>query len=421
MALRPTLSPRLTQRQAMTVDMQQSVKILAMTGSELSDFLKDEQDDYPLLEVSYPKEHGNTQLFDTLTDTPTLVSSLLSQVQLMRLDDEARRLAVAVIADLETDGMLYSDLGALADRVGASLGQVIAALETVQSLDPPGVAARSASERWELQLRAQGIWSRAYARLIRALRDGVADPATIARWSDLKQAVVIEMMQVLNSLPTDMSATFEPQAINARVAEVKVIRAADGTLQADLISGALPSVRLSASVQSDATADFAKAAIKRADWLNRALAKRARTVVAVMSALIELQPGYFENPASDMVPLSRRDLAAHLNLAESTITRTVRGKAFDFEGRTRPLAELFSSGVPQNSGPTIAAATIRARIQELLRNETVDCIYSDIKIKEMLETEGITVARRTIAKYREGMDIPKASLRRIQKRLSQRD
>jgi RNA polymerase sigma-54 factor len=203
------------------------------------------------------------------------------------------------------------------------------------------------------------------------------------------------------------------------VPDVHVLRRPSGELVVELNSETLPRVLVDSTYaarigRGDApTRRFISEHLGRANWLKRSLAQRARTILRVASCIVEHQNRFFGAGAGEMRPLTRRAIAERLKLHESTVSRVAAGKFLGCERGVYPLRFFFSASVQAMAGGEAHAATaVQERIRLLIEAEVGHRALSDDRIVARLNADGIDIARRTVAKYREGMGIPSSVTRR---------
>lgn len=351
----------------------------------------------------------------------TLRDHLLLQLHLGHFSPQETRIGVALIESIDDDGYLRDDLDTLATSLRPDLdvtpGQMLSVLHRIQCFDPVGSGARSVSECLQAQLRAlpDQTPGRSLALLIvaglldRLSRLGLAELASQLDCSqeDAKQAVAL--VQSLNPRP---GSRFGALPEGAYVRPDCIIWRHQGLWKVALAADAQPRVGLQQDYQrllgrtSGADADYLRGHLQEARWLLKALESRSETLLRVVRCLIREQAGFLEFGPQALRPLTLREIAAELELHESTVSRAVAGKFAHTPRGTLPLRAFFASGIETEAGGSASSTAIQDRIRKLVANENPRKPLSDAKLADTLKKEGVPVARRTIAKYREALQIP---------------
>jgi RNA polymerase sigma-54 factor len=334
------------------------------------------------------------------------------------------RTAEAIVHELEETGYLETPLGVIAEATGASGAEAEAALALVQSLDPPGIGARSLEECIALQARAADRYDPAMARLIANL-----ELLARGRMSDLKRICGVDdedladMVRELRGYDPKPGCRFVPSEPAAIVADVIVRRTSDGW-SVELNNAALPRVLLNrryhAELKAGARDKAAKAwlgeCVASAHWLVKALDQRARTIVKVATEIVTQQQGFFEHGVAALRPLTLARVAEAIEMHESTVSRVTTNKYLACDRGLFEMKYFFGSGVASDGGEGAAASAVKDAIGKLIAAETE--ILSDDTLVELLKAQGFDLARRTVAKYREAMGIGSSIQRRRARKMS---
>ncbi len=334
------------------------------------------------------------------------------------------RTATTIVHELEETGYLETDLALLAEASGATLREVADALTLVQSLDPPGIAARSLEECIALQARAADRYDPAMARLIANLdllaKGRMADLKRICAVDDEDLADMVRELRSYDPKPGCRFVTKEPEAI---VADVFVRRIKDGW-SVELNNAALPRVLLNrryhAELKAGAKDKAAKAwlndCVASAHWLVKALDQRARTIVKVASEIVTQQEAFFTNGVAALRPLTLSRVAEAIEMHESTVSRVTSNKYLACDRGLFELKYFFGSGVTSDGGEGAAAEAVKDAIAKLIAAETN--ILSDDTLVDLLKAHGFDLARRTVAKYREAIGLGSSIQRRRQRKMT---
>jgi RNA polymerase sigma-54 factor len=344
------------------------------------------------------------------------------------LADPADRLIARFLIDgVNEAGYLETELDAVASQLGAPLARVEAVLATLQGVDPVGVFARNVRECLALQLRERDRLDPLMQCLLEHL-DLVAshDLVALARVVGVDREDLADMLSELRELDPKPGRAFEAGPVEAIVPDVFVREAPLGGWQIELNSDILPRVLINrvyyASVTRkarDATEKtFLTDCLASANWLAKSLDQRAQTILKVAAEIVRQQDAFLVHGISHLRPMTLRAVAEVIEMHESTVSRVTSNKYLATPRGVFEMKYFFTTALGSSTGgEDHSAETVRHRIRQLIDAEAPEDILSDDTIAELLQKErGIEVARRTVAKYREGMNIPSSVIRRRQKR-----
>jgi len=324
-----------------------------------------------------------------------------------------------VIAEmLDETGYLSVPLTEVAELTGASLTVVEAGLAIVQGLEPPGIGARSLVECLALQANAADRYDPAMARLIDNL-----ELLSKGRTADLKRICGVDdedladMIRELRAYDPKPGCQYSRSAAENVTPDVFVRQLRNG-YAVELNQATLPRLlvnrryyqELKSGPQDKTSRAWLSECLASANWLVKALDQRARTIVKVVSEIVKHQGGFFERGVSAMKPLTLREVADAIEMHESTVSRVTSNKYLLCDRGLYELKYFFGSGVSSDSGDGAAAEAVKAAIRDIIGAETE--ILSDDTIASMLKDKGFDVARRTVVKYREAMNIGSSIQRR---------
>ena len=417
MALRPRLDLRQTQGLALSAQMRVALSVLRMSPQELAEEIAREAARNPfLLHEPLPAPAGAMGRNDDTAQEESLQVSLARQLALMDLAPDIAAAVQVLLGELREDGMLDVTLDDLASELGLRLDLLETALAALQRCEPAGVGARDLPESLRLQLIDKGLSPAAAARTVAHLRLFVArDWPAIMRQLALPRPAAEQRADLVRGLSTRPAPAPPAAPETLTRADLRLERADDGTLSLSLPRDR-PIARLDTALVQRASAEgFAPDLLARARALLAALDQRGQTLKRIGDWLLENQPGFFADGPAALTPLTRAALADALGLHPSTIGRAVAGKAVDVDGRLWPLSAFFSAAIPAQ-GSEISSRRVQARIQALIGAEARDCPLSDEAIMQHLHAEGVDIARRTVAKYRQGLRIPSSAARRRRSR-----
>lgn len=375
-------------------------------------------------------DDGEFSLENTMAQETTLRDHLLEQIQL-EFDIAGDRAIAQVLLDyLDESGYIRTDLAALAERLGTDLPRVEKVLDILQRMDPAGLFARNLSECLGLQLREQNRLDPAMQKMLANL-DALASHdlkklREICAVDDEDLKDMIAEIRTLNPKPGLAFDHFVAQTVVPDVLMRPLPKAKGGGWAVELNNDTLPRVLINKTYyaevnnasQGKEAKSFLADQMATASWLVKALDQRAQTILKVAAQIIEQQEAFFTYGIEYLKPLALKDVAASIGMHESTVSRVTTSK---YLGTPRGVFELkyfFSSGVGSTDGSgAFSAEAIKARIKALVDAESASAILSDDDIAEKLTADGIDIARRTVAKYREALNIASSVQRRRQKAL----
>jgi RNA polymerase sigma-54 factor len=363
---------------------------------------------------------GSGDFIDSVATEESLYDHLHAQIGTMRLTAECREAATLVADELDEDGYLRAPLPELAARHRLSLGTAGQALGVIQSCDPAGVGARSLQECLALQLREQNRLDPTIQALIDNLGLAVSGRAAeLQRLSRADATELAEMLAELRALPPKPGLRFLRPPVQVAVPDVHVVRSAAGGWSVELNTETLPRVLVNnvyaarVRVQDPDARAFISECSASASWLVRSLEQRARTILKVATEITRHQERFFEHGTAQLRPLTQRMVAERVKMHESTISRVTAGKYLACDQGVFELRRFFSPALHSLSGgEDLSAAAVQERIRLVIGGENIARALSDDQIVTLLNAEGIDIARRTVAKYREGMGIPSSVQRR---------
>ena len=366
-----------------------------------------------------------------VAEAPTLKAHLSDQLGVAISAPAERMIAHHLIDMVDEAGYLRGDLAGLADRLGAERALVEQVLVTLQKFEPAGVFARSLAECLALQLKERNR----YDPLIAGLIDNLGLLAShnfsaLKKLLKVDQAELSEMIAEIKQLNPKPGLKYGSVVVQPVVPDVIVKPRSDGGWQVELNSDTLPKVLVNQSyfatvnenARSDTDREYLNNCLQTANWLAKSLDQRARTILKVSIEIIRQQDGFFAHGIQHLRPLNLKTVADAISMHESTVSRVTSNKYMQTPRGIFELKYFFTSAIASASGDSEAYSSeaVRHRIRHLIDTETIEKILSDDKIVALLKTDGIDIARRTVAKYREAMNIASSVQRRREKKLAAR-
>jgi RNA polymerase sigma-54 factor len=354
----------------------------------------------------------------------SLQDHLLWQLELAKLEPREYGIARAIIDAISDDGYLTEPLEEIATtlrpEIECDAAEVESVLGGVQALDPPGVGARSVGECIELQLRQLDPATPGFNTAIEIARHHLElvaerELSMLRRELHATEEEIACALALVRSCHPRPGATVSTGSAEYVVPDV-FVRRTDHGWSVEINSATLPKVRLNNSYASligrNASHATMRAQLQEARWLLKSLEIRHETLIKVARSIVERQQAFLEHGDEHMRPMILKDIAEAVGMHESTISRVTSGKYMHTPRGVFELRYFFSSQVEGADGSGTSSTAIRAKIKKLVKEEDAETPLSDGRIAELLSGEGIPVARRTVAKYREAMGIAPSNERR---------
>jgi RNA polymerase sigma-54 factor len=373
-------------------------------------------------------EAGNARPEDYAAVQTTLRDHLRQQLHLA-VPQPARRLIGDYLIDLiDEAGYLKGSCEEAAERLGTDLTLVEEVLGVLQGFEPCGVAARSLAECLALQLKECNRFDPAIAVLLDNLElVAQRDYGRLRRLCNVDQDDLSDMIGEIRALNPKPGLQYGFGPIEAVVPDILVSRERDGSWRVQLNGETLPRILVNHGfyaaakrmARSDRDRHYLQGCISTANWLARSLDQRRRTMMKVAREIIRQQEAFLDNGVRGLRPLGLKDVADRIGMHESTVSRVTSNKYMQTPRGTFELKYFFTSAIASSdSGDAHSSEAVKFRIKEMIDGESPRRILSDDKIVALLRSEGIDIARRTVAKYREIMRIPSSVQRRRNKNTS---
>jgi RNA polymerase sigma-54 factor len=358
----------------------------------------------------------------------TLVDHLAEQLALA-VASPARRMIGQYLIDLVDEaGYLGGDLALVAERLGTSQAEVEAVLAILQGFDPPGVCARNLNECLALQLKERDRFDPAMQALVAHL-DLLArrDLAALRKLCGVGEEDLSDMIAEIRQLNPKPGLAFGSTLVQPIVPDVFVRPAPDGGFIVELNSDTLPKVlvnqvyhaEIAKTAKSEKDKTYLADCLQSATWLIRALDQRAKTILKVSTEIVRQQDAFFSHGVQHLRPLNLKTIADAIGMHESTVSRVTANKYMATNRGIFELKYFFTSAIAAaGDGDAHSSESVRHRIKEMIEAEPASDVLSDDKIVERLKQDGVDIARRTVAKYREALRIPSSVQRRRQKRIA---
>lgn len=371
------------------------------------------------------QEGDQSSTEDTLTRVETLREHLLAQLGVEISDPQDRLIGIHLIDALDEAGYLVGDIELIADRLGCDIARVRATLERLQQFDPAGVFARDLAECLALQLRERDRLDPAMQTLLGHL-DLIArrEIAPLIRLCGVDSEDIADMLDEIRSLNPKPGLAFDPAPADPVIPDVLMRSQPGGDWLVELNPDTLPRVlinnayhaRISRAARTKEDRQYISDRLQSAAWLVKSLHQRATTILKVATEIVRQQDAFFIHGVTHLKPLVLRDIATVIEMHESTVSRVTSNKFISTPRGIYELKYFFSTALPATGGGDAhSAESVRHRIRALIAAERADAVLSDDQIVDILKAEGIELARRTVAKYREGLGIASSIQRRREK------
>jgi len=367
-------------------------------------------------------DNGETPSYEnTLSRKTTLSEHLLWQLNLSRVSDEEKSIAENIIGNLDGDGYLRVTEAELEAMTGAGTDAIARALELVQSFDPVGVGARGLQECLLLQVRQLDTDVPLVEAIIQDYLPLLQkkDFAAIARKLDVMVEDIETAARVIGNLEPKPGRSFGGEEPVYIIPDIYVVRD-ENDFVILLNDDGLPRLRVSSfyrrmlknkSRMNRSTAEYVEGKFKSALWLIRSIEQRQKTIYRTMESILKFQRDFFEKGPSHLKPMVLRDVAEDISMHESTISRVTTNKYVHTPHGIFELKYFFCSGLRSEDG-TVSSISVQERIRKIILGEDQKKPLSDQKIVEILKSQGIDIARRTVTKYRIEQNILSTTERR---------
>jgi RNA polymerase sigma-54 factor len=356
----------------------------------------------------------------------SLHEHLSDQMTMAITAPEERLIARMLIDAIDENGYLQASLDEVAARLGAEVEKVEAVLAVIQTLDPVGVGARSLAECLALQLREKNRFDPAMKALLDHLELAAKrDFAGLRRKCGVDVEDITEMLSELRALDPKPGRGFSSSPVETVIPDIFVREEQGGTWGIELNPETMPRVlvnrtyyaQIDRATLSVDEKSYLSEQLQSASWLVKSLDQRARTMVKVGKEIVRQQDGFFARGVDHLKPLTLRQVAEAIEMHESTVSRVTSNKYIATPRGVFELKYFFTAAIQSaDGGDAHAAEAVRQRIKKLIDAEDPKKVLSDDQLVKALKDDGVDIARRTVAKYRESMRISSSVQRRREKR-----
>ncbi len=360
--------------------------------------------------------------FENLGRSDTsLGEHLMEQLRLGTDDKDVLRIGEAIIGNLDEDGYLRADVGEIAAGMGASPEAVESALKLIHAFDPPGVAARSVQECLRLQLTADAEPDPVSVEIVERHFEDLERRryAEIARALKLPLERVMESIEEIQGLEPKPGRRFSVNDSRYVVPDVTIQKVGEDYVVI-LNEEGIPRLRVNSLYRSllrrsgDEAKQYVEQKLRSAVWLIKSVEQRQRTLRKVAQSLVNFQREFLDKGLPHLRPLALRDVGDDISMHESTISRVTTNKYVQTPQGLFELKFFFHSGIASENGSMVSSVSVKKTIRDMVTGEDGGKPLSDQEIAQALQGQGLTIARRTVAKYREELGILPSHQRRLQ-------
>lgn len=454
MKLSYNLTLEQSQKLIMTPELRQAIQLLQYNSLELNDYLSGELEENPMLEMEKPvldvesveidnkdgdidwKEYiekyddisykseidKNTKEYNIesfISYTPTLKEHLLSQLTMITIDDKDKKVAEYIINNIDDNGYLIASIEEIAAMMKTSPEKAEEVLGIVQHFEPLGVGARDLKECLLIQVREMN--NPMLENIIANYLEDIAGHRIlkIAKENDLDISFAQDLCDIVKSLEPKPGRTFKSSSDDVRyIIPDATIELVDGEyiiMVNDFTGPRLNINNFYRNMLKDGgdlkATEFLQEKFNSAMWIIKSIEQRRQTIYNVVEAILRFQSEFFKSGEKSLVPLTLKDVAEHIGVHESTVSRATNGKYVQTPRGLYELKFFFSTGLNCFEGD-ISSTSVKAMIKDIVEGENSKKPLSDQKIAEILGQKGTSISRRTVAKYRDELNIPSSSMRK---------
>ena len=409
-------------------EIEQAVELIAEGDTNREEFdWNNYLEDYGPVGVTYGGVDSEEHSWDNvLTETQSLTQYLMWQMKLSSLTEEEMRVCTQIIGNLDQNGYLCATVSEIAQLENVNEEFVETVLKKIHEFDPPGIAARDLQECLMIQARLLGVKNKIIEIIIKDyLKDlELKNYVHIAHKLKVPLREVEIAVLLISRMNPKPGSLFSEEKIQPVVPDVYIVKSGD-EYKIILNDDGLPRLRISnfyreimagladnGHSEEEIGKKYIKDKVQSATWLIKSIQQRQNTIYKVAESIVKFQRDFFDHGIDYLKPLVLRDIANDIEMHESTISRVVSNKYMHSPQGIYEMKYFFGSSIKTTSEGMIASKSVKEEIKQLVNSENHKKPYSDCEIVDLLKTKGISIARRTVAKYREMMGILPSSKRK---------
>lgn len=443
------LSLQQTQKLIMTQQLQLAIKILQLPSIELNEYIQNQLEENPVLEASnndgaaeepkidwkkaardldnndyyenYSDDDENVSPLNFIASTLTLRDHLIIQLHIAISDQKDSQIGEYLLDNIDSAGYLRIDAQDTAMLFGVNIERVESIIEIIQSFDPPGIGARTIEECLTIQLKQQGLLTELLEIIINKYLKEIGENKynTIAKELGITPRDAQAAGDIIKSLEPKPGRGFGdnsdikyiiPDVFIERAGSQYIVLVNDRTTPRLSINQYYRNI-LNNGMKDGNIQEYVRKKLDSAAWLIKSIEQRRTTIYNVVNSIVKFQEDFLNNGMNCLRPLTLKEVAEDIGVHESTVSRAVNGKYVQTPRGLFPLKFFFTRGLDA-CGDNISSESIKKSIRDMLTKEDPKKPLSDQRITDILNKKGINISRRTVAKYREEMDIPPTSRRK---------
>ena len=420
----------------MTTELRQAIELLQLTNYELKTFIEKEAEENPLIELvesyddrSYSGQSNYNYSQDEEVDPldfisnsePSLYDHLLNQVNMLQISDNKRTILRFLVLNLNESGYLTMTNSEISQFLDVSEDRIEHARKTLLTLDPLGSGAVDVSESLLVQAKEKYPEDELLHTAIQYDLENIANRkwGVVAERLHISQNDVAHLLSKIQTLQPKPALNFSTRNTNYVTPDIVVQWDEEkDTFQVILNNYYVPDVQFNSEYavnlrQSTELKSYVSEQYKKFNWLRQSIEQRRNTILNIMEVVLRKQRQFFKEGFRGLKPLTLQDVATEIDMHESTVSRATANKIVETPNGTFELRQLFSTGIKSNSGTITSQTKVKELLQEIVQNEDKTKPLSDQKIADKLkEMHEIAISRRTVAKYRDELNIPSSTRRK---------
>ena len=372
-----------------------------------------------------PYQGKEAPAFENMNQEKTSLNShLMWQLSLSHLNEKQREIGIQIIGNIDDDGYLQITIEELIESTGSTEEEILYTLETLQNFDPVGVGARDTRECLLIQARFQNLEGTVVEKMIMEHMDNLENKRydKIAKNLSISIPEVLSAVEIITNLEPKPGRLYNEDDTIYISPDIYVFKVGDD-YEIVLNEDGLPKLKINnyykeilndndSSDTDEKTKEYILDKMKSAAWLIKSIHQRQRTIYKVTESIVQFQRKFFDYGVTHLKPLVLRDVAEHIQMHESTISRVTTNKYVHTPQGVFELKYFFNSAINSMEGDSIASESVKEHIRNIIKSENKSRPYSDQEVADLLKNHNIDVARRTVAKYRETLGILPSRKRR---------
>ncbi|AGB42412.1 RNA polymerase sigma-54 factor [Halobacteroides halobius DSM 5150] len=423
------------QELAMTPKLQQAIKLLQYSTLELQEFIEDKMMENPLLELddnydpqsnNYIKQNGDDFNYEKfVAQELTLEEHLLKQLSLVTTSKLEKKIGEQIIGNLDQSGF-FSSLEEVINQLEVTRKEVNKVLAKIKQFDPAGIGARDIQESLLIQLdNLKTSDNNTQIGLAKQIINGYQAELNNNQVRKISQGLSIEpkvtqqLIDLIKSLSPIPADRFKKKANNIYIEPDIIIKQISGKYVIIMDQASFPTIHINSYYRNllkkqnaaKQSKDYIEDKLKSAMWLIKSIEQRRQTVYNIVRAIINLQQDFLKRGIKYLKPMTMQQIADEIKMHESTVSRATSNKYIQTPQGLFPMKFLFSKAI-KTGDQKVSAVSIKKEVEDLVANEDKNNPLSDRELKDKLEARGVTISRRTIAKYRTELKIPSSRKRK---------